>query len=299
VGRFSRMLDTASRDQARMALARARAIQEAYVPESWDQHLGRFERCRSLLLRAERTDLLRSLAAVDAGIGARASTRSLQWRDGRLEVAFEVGWVGPDGAPLPLRLEGGHALRDLPGPLRDALPGDVLDLTDETRAMTAALGLRSRSDHVTWEVPLEQSAALVPLGEDAVTPVVRAAAAVDPAAAVFGAPLPEAVWDAHIATRWEGLTRGTPLGYHVPPLPTIVASRAAIACSNRRHQLTLDTEGRLPDVANDSHPTVEDVAGGADGRTDIPEAHLAETTALPAARPWSRPGAGSGRTPPG
>ena len=131
-----------------MALARARAVQEAYVPRGWDVHLGRFERARSLLLRAGRMDLLQPLAAVDAGVRARASTRSVQWREGRLEVVFEAGWAGPDGAPLPLLLEDGRALRDLPEPIRDALPADVLDLSDETRGMAAALGLRSGSDHV-------------------------------------------------------------------------------------------------------------------------------------------------------
>ena len=237
--RFSRMLDTASQGQVRMALARARAIQEAYVPEAWDAHLGRFERARSLLLRAERAGLMEALASADAGVRARASTRSLQWRDGRLEVVLEAGWTGPDGDPLPLRLEGGRALRDLPGPLLDALPADVLDLTDETRGMTAALGLRSRSDHVTWEVPLDQSAELVPVGANAVTPLVRATAVVDPAAAVFGAPLPEGVWDVHVATRWEGLVRGAALGHRGRPLP-------ALALRPRRRRLQQPAPGADP-----------------------------------------------------
>ena len=152
LGRFSRVLESASQGEAPMALTRARAVQEAYVPAAWDVHLGRFERARSLLLRADRMDLLQSLAAVDAGVRARAITRSVQWREGRLEVVFEAGLAGPDGAPLPLLLEDGRALRDLPEPIRDALPADVLDLSDETRGMTAALGLRSGSDHVTWRM---------------------------------------------------------------------------------------------------------------------------------------------------
>ena len=123
-------------------------------------------------------------------------------------------------------------------------------------------------------MPIEQAAALVPLGAGTVTPVVRTTARVCPAAAVFGAPLPDGVWDAHVATRWEGLTRGTPLRASWPSAagPGVGTSRRL---TDRRRELTLDLEGRLQGVATAARPTEGRIGGQRDGHIVLPEVHPA------------------------
>ena len=120
------------------------------------------------------------------------------------------------------------------------------------------------------------------------TPLVRTTARIDPAAAVFGAPLPDGVWDAHVAARWEGIARGTPLRHGGPPLPAPASGRA-VAYSNRRRELTLDLKGRLQGVATDARPTEGRIGGRGDGRIVLPEVHFAETTAPPTAEPPRAP----------
>lgn len=285
LGRFSRMLDGATPDETAMAMARARRLQETYVPREWEQHLGVYERARGLLLRAERPDLMRHLAAVDQTVTASVVAERAEWLDGRLllEVRGELRVRG--AGPLAFRRDGDRVLRILPDEIADALPAEVLDVTDQLPGFQLSVGTRDREAKVTWELPHEPQVAFEALGADGtVTPVVRTTATLDLEHAALGAPLPDAVWDHYAAIRWEGQARGTAITYGGEARAALIDGRAAVAYRNQRGNLTVDTSGRLRNVVKDARPGVHGFAGtvqdlavalphiASHGRTELPAA---------------------------
>jgi glycosyltransferase involved in cell wall biosynthesis len=285
LGRFSRMLQQAAPEETAMALARARRIQETYVPLEWEQHLGLYDRARAVLLRAERPDLMQRLAAIDGAVTLRADTERAEWVDGRLRLRLKAGLIERGAGPVAFRRDGERVRRILPADIEAALPPAVLDVTDRLQRCEFWVGTRDRADRVTWQLPHEPHLAFESLDEEGLaTPVVRTTATLDLEHAALGAPLPNAVWDHYAAVRWEGHELSTTLRYTGPARAALAEGRAAVAYRSRRDGLAVDTSGRLRNVVKDSRPTADDVTGTTRGLVvALPDIAITGRTELPVA----------------
>ncbi|MDH2443076.1 glycosyltransferase family 2 protein [Amnibacterium sp. CER49] len=284
IGRFGQMLSYASPEEVRRALARGRALQERYIPEEWDGLLGRFERARALLLRAERPDLLRVLVQGDADLHAVTRADRIEWRDGRLHLSVSAGWRLRSEGPMPFERQGDRVLRVLPPAVAAALPAELLDVTDDLPSLDAWVGIRARSERVTWRLRHEPERLFEPVGDEGrVAPAVRTEVEVDLGTAASGHPLEDTVYDLYGAVRWGGLARSASIKYGKAARAALLDGRQAVAYKNKKGNLTLDLAGRLRSVVKDARPGEEHVHG-ADGRltVELPEAVVHGTTALPA-----------------
>lgn len=259
--RLSRNLHQATSAQTAMAMARARAIQQRYVPEEWDASLGRQVWARSVLLRADRPDLLAALWAVDADTSARVTATEVGWRDGRLRLAVDAQWRDRRGGPIGLVRSGDRLLRDLPPELLAALPADVVDMTDTAGEFRIRIGVRDRPASVTWQLTPDQHAEWVDLDDGRVAPALTATVTLDAATAALGGPIATSVHDLVAALRWDGAGRASTIRYTGAAAPAVVAGGTAVAYRSKRQTLALDTSATLRNVIADGVV----VAGGRSG----------------------------------
>jgi glycosyltransferase involved in cell wall biosynthesis len=249
--RLSRNLHRASDDERTMAMSRARAIQERYIPLEWDAALGRQVRARAILLRAGRADLLTALWAVDADSSSRVTATELAWRDGKLHLALEGLWRDRKGGPIGLVREGNRLRRDLPAELLEALPDDVVDFTDALDDFGLELAVRDRPAFVSWQVPVEQRATWVDLEDGRVAPSVSATVVVDPATAALGAPLERQVHDLVARLHWDAAERTSAVLYRGASAPAVTADGTAVAYRSKKNALAVDLSASLRNVVAD------------------------------------------------
>lgn len=263
LGRFTAMLPAVEPDELRMALARARAIQERWVPLEWEMSLGVAEAARAWLLRAERPDLLRQLYAADRTIVARTEATEVAWDGPRVRVAARGRWNHRDGGPLPFLRRGDRVVRDLPAPLVDALPPELIDVTDDSAAFALHLGVRSRDARVTWQLPTVPEPRFEPIGDDRVTIVADATTELDPRTGAGGRPLDAPVWDFYHETRWIGHTRAGGLRSRLGARAALLEGRGAVVYANVTGNLSLDLAQRLRNVVKDGAPAFQRLSGTA------------------------------------
>jgi hypothetical protein len=282
--RLSRNLRRASPDETAMAMARARAIQQRFVPEAWDVLLGSRAHARSVLLRADRPDLLQALWEVDRDTAAVVTASDVAWREGVLHLRLEAGWRTAAGEPIALVREGGRLLRDLPEALRDALPEEVRDLARSLPTVRLSVAVRDRDAAVTWALPVEQQATWTELGDGRVALAVTASATLDPATAAFGAPIGIGVHDVVASLAWDDAERATSVGLSGPPSPVVLEGGTAVAYASKRGTLALDTSATLRNVLADGGAPAGPVRGSADGvRLALPRVAVDADADLPAA----------------
>ena len=262
LGRLSRSLADANPEEAAMAVARAGVLQARYVPEEWDALLGAFDRARAVLLRTGRADLLTALAAVDAEERPEVTATSVRWRDRALRIEFEARWCTRDGRRVDFRREGGRVRRILPPEVAEALPADVLDVTDTVDGFRVGVGVRDRAAAVTWALPVESRASWVDLDPDRSVPFVQGTAVLDPAAAAFGRPLADAVHDLVTGVEWNAADyRPGRVDHAGPAAPAVIGDRPAVAYASTKGALALDLSSTLRNVLADGGPVAGRVPG--------------------------------------
>ena len=292
LGRLSRVLGGAAPEEAATAIARARAVQDRFVPASWDALLAPFDRARAVLLRTGRGDLLAALAAVDADATPIVTATGARWRDGRLRLDVEARWCTRAGEPITFRREGSRMARALPDELQAALPDDVLDLAGTVGEFRVGIGVRDRAAAVTWAIPVESRAEWLDVGDDLVTPLLIGTATLDPASAVFGRPLDDRVHDLVTGVEWNAADYlpGT-LRYGGPAAPAMVGERPAVAYASTKGTLALDLSSSLRNVLADGGAPAGRVAGTLAALTlPLPRVATSGRVALPAAARLSRAG---------
>lgn len=263
--RLSRNLKHATEDEVAMGMARARAIQQRYWPEAWDALLGRQVRARSILLRADRADLLAALWEADRDTAARVVATSLEWRDGRLRVAVEGTWRTRTGARIGLIQDGDRLRRELPDELRAALPDDIADFTDTLDDFTTSVAVRDRAASVTWGLPLhERRASWTELDDGRVAPVVSGVVELDPGTVAGGRPLEDGAHDLVARILWDGAERATALRYPGKAAPALVGGRGVVAYASLKRTLAVDTSSELRNVIADGGVRAGRIEGPAD-----------------------------------
>ena len=263
--RLSRNLRPARASETSMAMSRARAIQERYIPQEWDAELAPQVRARAILLRAGRADLLADLWAVDVDSSAQVTAKDVAWRDGTLHLALDARWCDKAGGPIGLVREGGRLGRDLPPQLLAALPAEVVDFTDSLPGFTLDVAVRDRPESVSWQVGIEQRSSWIDLEDGRVAPSLTATVVLDPMTAAFGAPLADHVHDLVAHLQWQGAGRAGSVRYAGIAAPAILRTTTAVAYRSKRGALALDLSADLRNVVADG--------GIATGRVDgtLPE----------------------------
>lgn len=282
--RLSRHIGRASAEEAAMAVGRARAIQQRYVPEEWDADLASHVRARAILLRAGRPDLLAELGKAEADTAVRVTATALSWRDGRLHITVEAQWRHRGGGPVGLVRDGDRLCRDLPPEVRSALPVEVVDLSGSLPCFRLDLAVRDRSASVSWQLPVEQEAHWADLDDDRVTPRVTGTAVLDPALAAGGSPIAVSLHDLVAKLRWDGASRAGSVRYSGRAAPAVFGGGSAVAYRSRRQTLALDTSGALRNVVADGGVAAGRVPGGAVAlRLPLPKVAASGRAELPAA----------------
>jgi hypothetical protein len=283
IRRLGRALQEADAGAAAVAMQRARAVQEAYVPEEWDARLGFFIQPLARFLREGRPDLIRLLHAAYLDIGARTELTSLAWTDGVLAVDTTTGWRHKSGGPVLFdRVDDRLRLR-VPPEVAAALPAEALDVTDRTGRLSLTMGVRSRVECVTWQLPSTGEVS-VDSAADGFTVAVRASGRLDPLVAGGGRRLDATVWDFSTVARWDGIPRVSPIRTTAPPASALVSGLPAVAYATRSGALALDLSQRLRTPAADG--VARDLPGGFTATPTgfvlpLPEVHVSGRTELP------------------
>ena len=289
--RLSRDLKNATAEETAMAMARARAIQQRYIPEAWDAGLTKQVRARAILLRAERPDLLAALWAVDVDSSCRVTATEVAWRDGRLHLQLTARWLDRTGGPVGLVREGDRLYRVLPADLRAALPDEVVEFSDTLDRFRLDVAVRDRPASVTWQLQLDQQARWIDLDNGQVTPELTATAVLDPATAALGAPLATSVHDVVASLHWDGAGRAGAVRYRGPAAPVVLAGGTAVAYRSQKGALALDTSATLRNVIADGAVPLGRVPGELSAlRLPLPRITVFAPTRLPAAAKLHRAG---------
>ena len=259
--RFSRVIGDATPSEIAMALSAARRIQDTYMSPELEARLGKMERARAALLRAERTDLMHRLWQVDRTVVSRTTARSTTWDDGVLRVSATTTWLDRSGAPIRFERRGERVVRTLPADIEQALPPEIVDVTDDLDALALDVWVRSRYEKVTWAVPFESTARFVSAAEGGLRLAVTSTARIDPATAGFGRPLDEAIWDVWAETRWMGTFSRGGVVTENRRAASLANGMATVSYRNQKGDLSIDLQQRLRSVVADSGPAVREATG--------------------------------------
>lgn len=283
LARLSRALATATPAETAMAMSYVHRIHQEYVPETLDGHLATVDRTRSVLLRAGRTDLLGALHRFDSTLAGRSTATEVSWTDAGVSIAASCTWRSrtADG-PAPLRSDRGRILRNLPAEVGAALPGELVDVTDQLPTATAGLEIRSRAEHVTWSLPTSSTPSFIPRGDGTGALRVDVTAEVDLAGSGYGRISESPVWDLYSHTGWLGADKRSKVTSTLPARAALLDGRPGVAYSNTRKGLTIDLAQKLRSVAKDGRPRIAEASGDI-GAFILPlgAVHVSGRTTLP------------------
>ena len=249
--RLGQSLLNASEAGTAIAMSRALAIQQAYIPPVWDSYIGALARPRTHLLRTQRPDLLLMLHETHAHINGSTIATGVAWEDGALRIEATSRWLDAEGRPFTFLHRSGRVLMRLPEELAAALPPEALDLTDLVDMFSLTIGVRARAESITWQLPAETTIALEPMGDDTVSIVAHTVARLDPTTAAYGRPLAQTVWDLTSITRWHGVNRVSAVGTRIASLPALLSGAPAVAYRNLAGNLSVDLGQQLRSVVSD------------------------------------------------
>ena len=279
--RLSQVLGKSSADETQVAMARARDVQERYIPLTWDSDLSRLTQFRAVLLRQDRPELLVSLQRSLTGLSGRTQATRVEWTDGVLQIEATSQWQRAHSSSFGLSREGDRIMARLPADVAAAIPPELLDLTDRVHTFSVRFGVRAREELITWQLPVTQSIQVRDLGGGEVALVGHVVSRLDPQSAVYGSPLADTVWDLTTLARWEGLQHVSPVHTSIAPQAALINGRAAVAYANRSGKLTLDLAQRLRSVVADGGPVVGRLPATDQGFSiPLPRAHVAGETRL-------------------
>lgn len=278
IKRYSKLAGTATLERAMRTLPRAQAVQARYVPPELDHRLGMVTRAHSELTRAGEVELLGRLWQLDDKLAARFTASHVRWEDGVLHADVVARWVDRDRKPVRVLQRDGRLIRDLPADIAAALSPEALDVTDALDTFELRVAVHSRSEHITWDQPVEGAVtAWEQLEPGVLTPVSRGHVVVDPQRAAGGHPLPPSRWELTGMVHWSDIGRSQGLRVKVKAMPALLEGRPAVAYTNKAGTLAIDLVGEARNL----------VAEGG-----IPSGQTAGTAAsfvvpLPKVRAWA------------
>ncbi|MET0725108.1 MAG: glycosyltransferase [Leifsonia sp.] len=187
-----------------IALTTAEHIIREHIPAAWDAELARHLQARAHLIRTGRADLVTSLGRYDVDITGKAFCTGISVDDGLIEVRIKTTWFTAQHGFLDLMPSSGRVLRSLSPELQDALPIELLDVTEDLLAAQVTLGVRSRRDAITWLAPTTTQ---VSIADSTAYPDVTAqsVAVIDPERVAIGRALASGRWDLHARTELFGV----------------------------------------------------------------------------------------------
>ena len=154
-----------------------------------DRWLPANMRVRSSLLRRRDYSALAALASWEADLHVDVAVEASRRPS---SLSFTARLLDGADRPLLFSRRGDRVLWTPPAALRDALPEDVLDMTDALGNATASLSVRSVSDGTEFVLPA--SVALDGAGADDAGAVLRGSAVLDAASAAGGTRLDAGRW---------------------------------------------------------------------------------------------------------
>lgn len=251
--RVSARSGTASRTK-HMVLKNAQELLARYGNEDVIARMPRQHQAQAVLLGAGRTDLMAALHASDLSMIVEATARSLRWDGPLLRYDTELRWKPKSPGRPGLRAQDGRVVRQVSHALEEAIPAELLDVTDAT-GLGFRVAIRDRLGHVTWPLPLKTwDTSYVVDGDGSLTLVQRGCGAVCLQEAAAGRPLPRSVWDVRVRSTWDGMVRKGALSYRAGPLPMVSSGQSAVAYANASGGLSIDLMGRTRTLVTDAVP---------------------------------------------
>ena len=212
------------------------------MPVELDARLSKPHQARSVLLRAERLDLVRSLAEADRDIVCIPTATAVTWDGGRLVVEVEGTWT-QDEQPVTFRRDGDRLLRVLPHDVAEALPAALLDVADQLPKAALGAAVTHLDTRVGWALPVEFETVEEPrpdLGAGLVSVGVRGRITIDPTTAAFGKELEDGTWTVSVRSGFAGVQCHRAVRYAGRPAVGNSAGRPAAALAAGEGPLVLD-----------------------------------------------------------
>ncbi|MFF4488037.1 glycosyltransferase family 2 protein [Streptomyces sp. NPDC001544] len=206
------------------------------------------QRIVAALIREDRYDDLVAYAEWESGVTPKAVPTGVEWRDGRLRVAFTAEYHR-DGRALTFAADQAAAPADgAPRDLDEAAAWLGGAAVDGFGRASAHLILRDRASAASFFQKVDLTRERVPAEDGRVRLVLHGTATVDPADAAGGAPLHAGLWDAYVRVGLGGWTKDCRLGpaprRDRPALPAgLVAGRVVLPYWTRSHDnFSLDVD---------------------------------------------------------
>lgn len=184
-----------SRELVERSRERMRPFVAKHAPLEVDAGLSPVALARSYLLRDDQDALLWRLAEADQRVWARTTPVEASWAsDGRLHLSCTTTWRLSGDGDLKFRRVGDRLLRDLEPSLLQALPPELVDVTDHIEQAESVLALRESTDMAPFPLPQTTSRVRIGGDEDLATVSVAADVALDLADAIMGRPIKDGSW---------------------------------------------------------------------------------------------------------
>lgn len=180
-------------EERKLIFGHAHRLQRENFIAADDLPLSRPLRMRADLLRKGYRHLLERLTVDDPNIPGIAGISAVRWESGVLKLSTTATWQDSRGRRHPLVEREGRFLKQLPAVYHEEFDPELFDMTDDLRAATVEVGMRSHTSRVTWMATSSSS-----LHTETVDGQLRwhltGDATVDPANAAMGRPLERGLW---------------------------------------------------------------------------------------------------------
>lgn len=251
---FFSHVNAKSPDDVDLAAEHLRGYFERYITPEMEQQLPADDAARSYLLRAGKFALARELAAFDRGVVGTTTADSVSWADGRLQVSGTASWAARSEPAPRLRGVDGRVHRDFPSELRDALPVDLIDVSDALALADAQFGVRDEREMSVWLLPTERTMTQAVDEAGMVSVAFHQQLHLDIDDAIFGRALENPVWTFNSRNALLNHLNQRPVLYDGAPAIALVNGRPAIAYAGDDRRLRLD-------LAERERSVVEEAAG--------------------------------------
>jgi len=178
----------------------------------------------------------------DVNPGGGVSVRSLEWRDGALQIEADVDWGSGGSSTANITHKEGRVVRRVPTSVRPRVPSRDLNMKPSWVTTTAVYGYRQRDSRAAGLVPSGDSRfeRCVTKGvDDHGWPLLRVSGRFDPGADASGEPFQNGIYD--LNCRWQtlGVTRQKQLRMNLPSRGWVVSGRLCVAYATQDGCLAL------------------------------------------------------------
>ncbi|MCJ8007976.1 glycosyltransferase family 2 protein [Lederbergia wuyishanensis] len=239
----------------------ARKVTSDLIPESIDNHVTHINKARAYLLRKGKVKEFIQLVKHDKTVTARSYATDIQWVNSGLKIDVTAEMTCNNIEPYILySTTEGKIFRSVPKQLKNAIPDELLEITDEIDKCKYEISIKGRNSRVTWEIPVESSEVKTRnINSKELGLLGKAQVLID--IQKTGEILEKQPWD--IASRFTAIGysfhRGI-VGLTGFGASALINGYTAVAYRNQSELLTIDTGSKVRSVVGTAKPKQSDLS---------------------------------------